>query len=121
MLRESQEGPIKISFDDIQAEFNKSKNEKELEFDGRNYFAKMEESQKAEEELNKRFTKNDFEKLKIVGQFNKGFIVARLDQDLFLIDQHACDEKFNFEKVREKFLETKKDPVLGSYRFRVKF
>lgn len=35
----------------------------------------------------------------IVGQFNLGFIVARLGPDLFIIDQHAADEKYNFERL----------------------
>ena len=35
-----------------------------------------------------------------MGQFNLGFIIARLDQDLFIIDQHAADEKFNFETLQ---------------------
>ena len=37
-------------------------------------------------------------KMKVIGQFNKGFIIAQLDDDLFIVDQHASDEKFNFEK-----------------------
>lgn len=32
-------------------------------------------------------------------QFNMGFIIARLGNDLFIIDQHATDEKFNFETL----------------------
>lgn len=30
----------------------------------------------------------------IIGQFNLGFIIARLDRDLYILDQHACDEKY---------------------------
>jgi DNA mismatch repair protein PMS2 len=37
--------------------------------------------------------------MKIIGQFNHGFIIARLNDDVFLIDQHASDEKFNYEKL----------------------
>ncbi|CAB3374130.1 Hypothetical predicted protein [Cloeon dipterum] len=53
----------------------------------------------AEEELNRIFMKGDFLKMRIVGQFNLGFIIARLGEDVFIIDQHASDEKFNFEKL----------------------
>ena len=35
-----------------------------------------------------------------VGQFNLGFIVARLGSHLFIIDQHASDEKRNFERLQ---------------------
>ncbi|KAJ2904469.1 hypothetical protein MKZ38_008000 [Zalerion maritima] len=82
--------------------------------------------------------KSDFEKMKIVGQFNLGFIIAlrqgekedpiaissasrssnpdfpstiqsvatqkipnkRTEDDLFIIDQHASDEKYNFERLQ---------------------
>ena len=30
----------------------------------------------------------------VVGQFNKSFILCRLNNDLYILDQHACDEKF---------------------------
>ena len=48
------------------------------------------------------FYKRDFQNLKIVGQFNKSFIVATLGSELFILDQHACDERRgleNFEKT----------------------
>ena len=35
----------------------------------------------------------------IIGQFNQGFIITRLlDNDLFIVDQHATDEKFRYEE-----------------------
>ena len=37
----------------------------------------------------------------ILGQFNLGFIIAKLQSDLFIIDQHATDEKFNFETLQK--------------------
>lgn len=44
--------------------------------------------------------------MRIIGQFNLGFIIAvreREDQDVedvFIIDQHASDEKYNFERLQ---------------------
>ena len=38
--------------------------------------------------------------MEILGQFNHGFIIARLNSDLFIIDQHATDEKYNFEMLQ---------------------
>lgn len=47
--------------------------------------------------------------MEIIGQFNLGFIIARLEDDLFIIDQHATDEKFRFEKLsNETKLKTQK-------------
>ncbi|KAG9238870.1 DNA mismatch repair protein MutL [Amylocarpus encephaloides] len=70
------------------------------------------DSAKAEEKLSLTISKPDFAKMKIIGQFNLGFILAtrfsdvnqsqeptRAD-DLFIIDQHASDEKYNFERLQ---------------------
>ena len=57
-------------------------------------------------------SKPDFARMDIVGQFNLGFILAvrpKMGEDecanhdkdeLFIIDQHASDEKFNFERLQ---------------------
>ena len=44
--------------------------------------------------------KDMFSKMEILGQFNKGFIITRLEKDLFIVDQHATDEKYNFETLQ---------------------
>ncbi|VDM48798.1 unnamed protein product [Toxocara canis] len=46
--------------------------------------------------------KEDFSSMEVIGQFNKGFIITRLRGDLFIVDQHASDEKFNFERFQKK-------------------
>lgn len=63
-----------------------------------------------EERLSLTVSKEDFADMEIVGQFNLGFILAvrRADpnadgherDELFIIDQHASDEKFNFERLQ---------------------
>lgn len=86
--------------------------------------------------LSRVIAKPDFARMEVVGQFNKGFIIARLRRkgsggrgengyagisersegtagngagpsdgrgevdDLFIVDQHASDEKFNFETLQ---------------------
>uniref|UniRef100_A0A7N0TAC4 Uncharacterized protein n=1 Tax=Kalanchoe fedtschenkoi TaxID=63787 RepID=A0A7N0TAC4_KALFE len=52
-------------------------------------------------ELERLFRKEDFGRMKVVGQFNLGFIIARLDEDLFIVDQHAADEKYNYERLAQ--------------------
>lgn len=54
----------------------------------------------AEERLNLTITKQDFFSMQIKGQFNLGFILATRADDLFIIDQHASDEKYNFETLQ---------------------
>jgi DNA mismatch repair protein PMS2 len=63
------------------------------------------DSTQAENKLSLTVTKADFDRMHIVGQFNLGFILAirpasdNQDQDeLFIIDQHAADEKYNYER-----------------------
>lgn len=45
--------------------------------------------------------KKDFKNMKVIGQFNKGFIIVYKEDtgDLLIVDQHASDEKFNFENL----------------------
>ncbi|GAA5905773.1 hypothetical protein JCM8208_000892 [Rhodotorula glutinis] len=75
----------------------------------------------AEATLSRIVSKDDFAQMEVVGQFNLGFIIARrrvsvtggtsvkgkeraapsdTHDDLFIVDQHASDEKFNFEKLQ---------------------
>lgn len=70
------------------------------------------DSEKAEEKLSLTISKADFATMKIIGQFNLGFILASrasvhesqgctsTADDLFIIDQHASDEKYNFERLQ---------------------
>ncbi|KAF9182363.1 Mismatch repair endonuclease pms2 [Haplosporangium sp. Z 767] len=91
-------------------------------------FANMDDV-KAQKSLSRVISKGDFARMKILGQFNKAFIVVRLDNyappdpehsndvqprkrrgrrgtlissDIFVIDQHASDEKYNFETLQAK-------------------
>ncbi|GAA5999464.1 ATP-binding mismatch repair protein [Rhodotorula paludigena] len=79
-----------------------------------------EEDQDAEATLSRVVAKDDFAAMQVVGQFNLGFIIARrrvragsakgkerevnpdaeLHDDLFIVDQHASDEKYNFERLQ---------------------
>lgn len=58
----------------------------------------------AEDKLSLSVSKNDFAQMRIIGQFNLGFIIAvrpgKERDELFIIDQHASDEKFNFERLQ---------------------
>jgi len=46
------------------------------------------------------FGKEDFLHMSIIGQFNLGFILARCrNHNLWILDQHSCDEKYNFERL----------------------
>ena len=54
-----------------------------------------------EESLSLTVSKKDFAQMHVIGQFNLGFVLAsRNNTDLFIIDQHASDEKFNFERLQ---------------------
>ena len=63
--------------------------------------------------LSRVIDKEDFKTMLPIGQFNKGFIIARRQRssggpsqtgildDLFIVDQHASDEKYNFETLQQ--------------------
>lgn len=63
----------------------------------------IEDSSAAEEKLTLTVSKTDFLNMSIAGQFNLGFIIVTRRKneklDLFIIDQHASDEIYNFERL----------------------
>ncbi|XP_051877095.1 mismatch repair endonuclease PMS2 isoform X2 [Pristis pectinata] len=59
------------------------------------------DNQAAEEELRKEISKDKFATMEVLGQFNLGFIITKLESDLFIVDQHATDEKYNFEMLQQ--------------------
>jgi len=62
---------------------------------------KASENSNAEAELQKQIKKTDFANMKVFGQFNLGFLITGLNSDLFIVDQHATDEKYNFETLQK--------------------
>lgn len=56
----------------------------------------------AERELDQQINKTMFRKMDIIGQFNLGFILVKLTKNLFIIDQHATDEKFRYETLKRE-------------------
>lgn len=38
--------------------------------------------------------------MEVIGQFNNAFIFTKFNDELFMIDQHASDEKYNFERLK---------------------
>lgn len=54
-------------------------------------------------ELTAYFHKRSFKDMVVLGQFNHGFIIASLGSHLFVIDQHASDEKYNYERLMRAY------------------
>ncbi|EDR29212.1 DNA mismatch repair protein pms2, putative [Entamoeba dispar SAW760] len=50
----------------------------------------------------RKMKKTTLEEIEIIGQFNKGFIIGKLGYDLYIIDQHAADEIYNYETLLKK-------------------
>ncbi|KAF7696418.1 DNA mismatch repair protein pms1 [Cucumispora dikerogammari] len=48
-------------------------------------------------------SKVSFANMKIIGQFNSGFILVSYLNSLLVVDQHAADEIFNYERFVDKF------------------
>lgn len=45
-----------------------------------------------------------FPELRIIGQFNKTYILGEINNELYLIDQHAAHEKILFEKYKKEII-----------------
>jgi DNA mismatch repair protein PMS2 len=72
------------------------------------------QNEEAEDELKRQIDKSDFERMGIIGQFNRGFILVTLDDhssQLFIVDQHAADEIFNFHRLYQQ-TSISKQPLL---------
>lgn len=93
---------LNITMDDIRAVLRKTKEQKSIENIKIRFRSeiKPESNKSAEEELEKQIAKNDFKEMDIIGQFNLGFVITKLHNDLFIVDQHATDEKYNFEQLQ---------------------
>ena len=53
-----------------------------------------------EGELRRVLPRESFLRMEPLGQFNLGFIICRSGADLFIVDQHAADEKHRFETLQ---------------------
>ena len=42
---------------------------------------------------------SSFTEMEVIGQFNNSFIICKLENELYILDQHACDEKYNYETL----------------------
>ncbi|KAL3276159.1 hypothetical protein HHI36_020878 [Cryptolaemus montrouzieri] len=93
---------LDITLNDIRESFDFTKSEEALSQFKVKFHSTIspENNEKAEEELQKQLSKKDFSDMEIIGQFNLGFIITRLSNDLFIVDQHATDEKYNFEQLQ---------------------
>lgn len=66
-----------------------------------------EDAQIAEQTLSLNVSKSDFFGMTVVGQFNLGFILVLRQNEIFIIDQHASDEKSNYERLlRETIIDS---------------
>nr|XP_033466793.1 mismatch repair endonuclease PMS2 [Epinephelus lanceolatus] len=99
--------PLHFSLQELAGKFkrleDRQKQRTDEELCYRRFRAKINpgENQSAEEELKKEISKDMFKQMEIIGQFNLGFIIAKLNSDIFMIDQHATDEKYNFEMLQQ--------------------
>ena len=99
MVRNRKETTVSFSMNKLKSVVTAPTRQKTDEVEARLFRAKIapESNSSAEKELTKNISKDMFKGMEVLGQFNLGFIIAKLENDLFIIDQHASDEKFNFE------------------------
>ena len=78
---------------------------------GAGAMSREEAEKRGTDELSRIFDKQDFKRMRVIGQFNLGFIVCRLGSDIFIVDQHASDERKNFERLQRETV-LNRQPVL---------
>ncbi|XP_035261656.1 mismatch repair endonuclease PMS2 isoform X2 [Anguilla anguilla] len=98
--------PLQFSLPELAARLQRLKRQESERAEGlkyRRFRASISpgENQSAEDELKKEISKDMFREMEIIGQFNLGFIITKLKSDVFMIDQHASDEKYNFEMLQQ--------------------
>lgn len=47
--------------------------------------------------------------LRVIGQFHRSYIIAEGEKGLYIIDQHAAQERYHYEMIREQILSGQKD------------
>ena len=77
-----------------------------------NFSLKKNDKNNKEKLILKTIEKEDFYQMNIIGQFNKGFILTSLNDSLFIIDQHASDEKKNYENLLNNLTLTKQPTLI---------
>lgn len=93
---------LSVSWDNIKSGILKAVKWQETgpkQKDSRILIQNIELQQEQEEKMSYIVFKEDFLKMNIIGQFNLGFILVCKDNNLFIVDQHASDEKYNYEKL----------------------
>ena len=95
MVRNRKKTTVSFSMNKLKSVVLAQTRQKTGEGEARSFRAKIapESNSSAEKELTKNISKDMFKGMEVLGQFNLGFIIAKLDNDLFIIDQHASDEK----------------------------
>ena len=61
--------------------------------------------------MSRLFRQELFLELKVLRQFNSGFTICSLGTDLFIVDQHASDEKYNFEDLQKNTIISRQNLV----------
>nr|AGH55784.1 PMS2 [Brachionus calyciflorus] len=99
-LKKLSDNHAKMIYEEIKSKALRDEKEKDIVSNLR-FKSKNIDSKDAESELDRCITKEDFLRMRVCGQFNKGFIITQLDSDLFIVDQHAADEIYNFETIQK--------------------
>ncbi|WP_115716268.1 DNA mismatch repair endonuclease MutL [Amedibacterium intestinale] len=79
-------------------------------------FQPQEEKQKLEISKEENFTPKNpsLPQLRVIGQFHNSYIIAEGEKGLYIIDQHAAQERYHYEEIRKQILAgiTETQPLL---------
>uniref|UniRef100_F6XQD4 Mismatch repair endonuclease PMS2-like n=1 Tax=Ciona intestinalis TaxID=7719 RepID=F6XQD4_CIOIN len=99
-LSQTSETSLKFSFKHLMEFYKEKKKPSQPPTEYSLFRANLADTTTAEAELTKNLDKSSFQQMAPVGQFNLGFVIGRHGNDLFIIDQHASDEIYNYETLQ---------------------
>ncbi|XP_078485445.1 mismatch repair endonuclease PMS2-like isoform X2 [Ciona intestinalis] len=97
---QTSETSLKFSFKHLTEFYKERKNPPQPPNEYSSFRANLADTMTAEAELTRNLDKSSFQQMAPVGQFNLGFVIGRHGNDLFIIDQHASDEIYNYETLQ---------------------
>lgn len=98
----SHQGKLNVSiehFEELDQALVRERHQRKIELDSKKFSYAIHPTFNpvAEQELKLQLERKSFKSMQVLGQFNNGFIITRLNKHLFIIDQHATDERANYE------------------------
>lgn len=117
----SQESIQEIPVVEEQKEYEIPRQNKPIELSDSSISEKKQEEKEIQVEIKKEPVNPSFPELNVIGQFHNCYIIAQGEKGLYIIDQHAAQEKYHYEQLKKNLFEPcHLQPLLIPEVFKVK-